>query len=196
MDFTVLLDSDQVIANLLERWCGVYNERYGDNLTVEEFGGEWDGISKVVKPEAADRVYDIMKEPGFFQSLAPIEGAVEGVMWLVNKGIKVFVVTAYSADPEMAKGKTAWFQRHLPFVTEEERLILCKHKDRVLGDMLVDDSVKNHKKFHKAMTGLGRDCHPICFAAPHNTDADQEPFVRARVGDWGELKDYMESFIL
>lgn len=196
MDFTVLLDSDEVIANLLEHWADVYNNQYDDDLTVEEFGGEWDGISKVVKPAAKDKVYDILKEPGFFQALAPVEGAVDGTLWLVEKGFNVFVVTAYSADPEMAKGKVAWFQQHLPFITDTERLILCKHKDQILGDMLVDDSVKNLKKWHRVMCALGRDCHPICFAAPHNMGAEQEPFVSTRVDNWKELRSYIETFIL
>ena len=61
----VLLDSDGVIADILERWLDVYNNTYNDSLTREEFASTFGGLHNVVKPECGEKVYDILREPGF-----------------------------------------------------------------------------------------------------------------------------------
>lgn len=195
-NFALLLDSDGCVADCMSHWVRTYNDRYNDNLSVEEFAETWDGIVDAVKPECGEKVYDLIKEKGFFEALEPIEGAIEGVDWVLDKGINVLVVTAFSANPNIAYGKVAWYQKYFPDLVEQERLILCHNKERVIGDMLVDDAEKNLKKWHRAMTNIGKDVHPICFAAPHNGAAGAEPYIRARVENWCELKGYIESFIL
>lgn len=190
----ILLDSDQVVCDLLPRWVKVYNERYGDNLSVEEFGGTFGGLQHVVKPECGEKIYDLMKEPGFFQSLDPVAGAIEGVNKLLDDPrFDPYVVTAYSNDPEMAKGKVEWYLKNLPAMVEKEGLILCKPKQLVIGDMLVDDSMENLKKWAGQMSALDRtDFFAVAMAAPHNQDAEDSHFVDARISSWDELLKFMD----
>jgi len=191
----ILLDSDQVLAEFTRHWLEVYNERYDDNLTEEEFASEFGGVQNVVKPEVGDKVYDLTKEPGFFQAIEVVEGAVEGVKQLQDKA-DVYVVSAYAVDPETAKGKVEWYADKFPSILENESLILCKPKYLIYGDVLVDDSVENLEKWSEFMLGKGyEDFHSICFAAPHNVDAEKEDFVDVRVENWEELMEYLDAVL-
>jgi len=191
-----LLDSDQVLAQFTKKWVEVYNERYDDNLTEEEFAGEFGGVEKVVKPEVGDKVYELTKEPGFFQDIEVVDGAVDGVAALQKKG-DVYVVSAYAVDPETAKGKVEWYQSKFPSIVDDEALILCKPKFLVYGDFLVDDSVENLElwsTFMKEVVGKD-DFQAICFAAPHNVGAEEKDFVDARVENWAELLEYLDTMV-
>jgi len=195
----VLLDSDQVIANLLDSWCGLYNSRYDDALSVEEFGGTWSGLQNIVKPECGEKVYDLMKEEGFFKNLQPLSGAVEGVRQLYDdKRTDLYIVTAYSGHPEMAKGKVEFYEEHFPYLIEDDRIVLCKPKQLFYGDVLVDDSIENLEKFYKHMTDvIGKhDFYTVAMGAPHNKDAMEKPCVDVRVDSWPELMEYITSVIL
>ena len=192
----ILLDSDQVLAEFSRHWVKVYNERYDDQLTEKEFAGEFGGVEKVVKPEVGEKVYDLTQEPGFYQALDLVEGAVEGVKKLMGVA-DVYVVSSYSVDPESAKGKVEWFKKYFPEITDNEALVLCKPKFLVYGDVLVDDSVDNLKKWSAFMRDvLGKDdFHAVCFAAPHNVGAEKEDFVDVRVETWQELLEYLDLIL-
>lgn len=188
----LLLDSDGVMCDISKEWCKRYNEKYGDNLTVEQFHGTWSGMEKVVKPECGVKVYDIIKEPGFFENLNPLEGAIEGLELLCKQNdIEPYILTAFSGHENIAYGKMKWYKKHCPFFNCDDNMILTHAKSLVHGDILVDDSVKNltywaNKKIE--LFGDDADFITIAMAAPHNTNAEDNPKVTLRVEGWnGDL---------
>lgn len=193
----ILIDSDQVIVQFTQEWLRRYNNKYEDNLTREEFGQSFGGVHDVVKPECGKKVYDITKEEGFFQSLKPIEGAVEAVTNLMGIA-DVYIVTAYANDPNSALGKVEWYTKHFPKIVEEERLILCKPKFLMYGDVLIDDSVENLEKWQAFMQDqVGKDdSYSICFADVHNEDVQDNSLIDVRVHDWAETLDYLKATVL
>jgi len=192
----ILLDSDQVLAEFTKHWVEIYNDRYDDNLSEQEFASDFGGVADKVKPEVGDKVYDLTKESGFFEYLELVDGAKDGVAKLSEKN-DVYIVSAYATDPETAKGKVIWYEKNFPNIIEDEKLILCKPKFLVYGDVLVDDSVDNLKQWSEFMANtVGKDdFHAICFAAPHNEGAEDNDFVDIRVTSWKELLDYLDMVL-
>lgn len=194
---TILVDSDGVLADLVTKWCAAYNAEYNDNLAIEDFNKDFDGVHEVVKPECGEKVYDIMKVPGMFSDLDFVDGALEGIKWLCNnKELDVYIVTSFSGCGEIAKGKMDWFEKKLSFL-DPEQIILCKRKEIVDGDVLIDDSVENLENWAKHQTELGKDSsHAIALAAPHNVEADENPLIDFRAETWDDIINYLENIVL
>ena len=188
----VLIDSDGVIADLSAQWCQVYNKRYNDTLTPEQFTATWDGMAKVVKPECGEKVYDLMKEPGFFQGCLPYDGAVHTLQEMVeDTRLDCYIVTAYSGNGEAAKGKIDFYEKHCPFF-DTERVLLCKPKFLVQGDILIDDSYKNIKKWVlENHNGVG-----LMVAQGHNEEHEDKAEVNARVANLADAYEYIKAVVL
>lgn len=185
----ILCDMDGVITDLGRKWVDVYNDRYDDNISYEDWTKEYSGFEKIVKPEAQGKVYDIMKEEGFYSDLPPIDGALDGFLKLCeNKKYDVYLLTAFSGDPEIAKGKMVWLRDNAPFF-DPQKVILTRQKHLVDGDVLIDDSVKNLKKWADEDPNGARVA--VCFAAGHNEGADDGGPADVRVATWPELLDYL-----
>jgi 5'(3')-deoxyribonucleotidase len=186
----VLIDMDGVITDLLEKWVRIYNDEYHDDLTVEKFGSEFSGIHKMVKPECGEKIYEIIKRPGFVDDLTPIDGAIEGMEQLCcNKKLSVFVTTNCDVNPNMAKGKFIWLAKNLPFY-DLKNTILVKPKYLICGDCLIDDYEKNLKEwfdFQMEYRAFDVSLFPILMDAPGNRNFDESTIPADRVFSWDEL---------
>lgn len=190
----LLFDSDCVLADFANYWVNRYNELYDDDISVEDFNAEWGSPPKVVKPEVGTDVYEIPKEPGFFEKLDPMPGAIEYFeKFCSDSRFDCYIVTAFSGHSEIAKGKMIWFEKVLPFF-DAEKVILTKQKQLVHGDVLIDDSIENLIKWDEFQYNLGKDGTTIAFAAPHNEDAVDQG-ASARVSSWEELWDYVNNLV-
>ena len=197
MKLTLLFDMDGVITDMTTHWVDVYNERYNDNLVSADFESYWDAPKDVTKPECAEKVFDLIKEPGFFATLKPYPGAVEGFQrFCEDKRFDPYIVTAFSGDPNAAYGKMTWIKEHLPFFESDNHTLLTKAKQLVWGDVFVDDSVKNLVKWIKHQSDvLGRDdYHAVAMAAGHNEGCEDKG-VDIRVHNFEELWDYINSIV-
>lgn len=192
----MLLDSDGVLADLATHWTNTYNKLWDDTLSVEQFAGTWNGLEKQVKPECGEQVYDIIKQPGFFQGISPLPGAIEAFRRLVeNPGLDCYVVTAYSGSPEAAKGKLEWYEAHAPFF-DPKNILLCKPKQLVYGDFMVDDSPKNlrhHQKWMEERYGIFGTY--IMTDASHNQDFDEDLHNILRFSSLAAAVPYLETLI-
>src|SRR5574340_98950 len=142
----VLIDLDSIIVNLQDRWYAEYNREYSDSLTPEKVL-DWD-TSKFAK--AGLHVYDVLRRPGFFRELPPLDGAIEGVRRVRDAGNEVFIVSAATCPAAMGD-KALWVEEHLGSIIDPKRsLILAQSKDRVRGDVLFDDGPHNLIAYRKA----------------------------------------------
>ena len=80
--------------------------------------------------------------PDIFQSLPPIEGAIEAVGKLSKLYEIFFLSTAMWSLPQSFTGKRIWIEAHFGELGRK-RLILSHRKDLLKGDFLVDDRTKN-----------------------------------------------------
>ena len=91
------------------------------------------------------------KLPGVYESLDPIKGAIEAVnKILLNDEFDVyFLSTAPWDNPEAWMHKRLWLAKHFEEKLIRKRLILCHHKQLMIGDYLIDDRRFNGAKDFK-----------------------------------------------
>lgn len=144
------IDSDDVIVNFAPSWLKAYNEQYNDNMSIEKFM-EYRDLHTTVKPECGEDIYKLIERPGFFSNLPAINGSVETVNTLLDKGHKVMIVTSYSNNGEICKGKIEWYEKYLPRIMDNKSLVLCPAgcKRFVKCDVFIDDYIKNIREHHE-----------------------------------------------
>ena len=81
------------------------------------------------------------KLPNLFLDLEPIDNAIESVMKLFDsKRFDIyFLSTAPWDNPDAWTHKRLWIAKHFDEKIVRKRLILCHHKNLMIGDYLIDD---------------------------------------------------------
>lgn len=99
---------------------------------------------------------------GFFQELEPIPGSIEAVKKLdADPRFMVFILTAPSYhNPYCYMDKRIWIEKYFG-VEFCKQLVICYHKERFIGDILIDDSEKNGQlKFKGEVVKFGSEQFP------------------------------------
>lgn len=88
-----------------------------------------------------------MYEPGFFESLQPLPGAISSVTQLIQEdNWDIYILTQpVSKSPISYMEKANWILKWLPEL--RDKLIMTQNKALNIGDVLVDDSEKWEKVF-------------------------------------------------
>lgn len=96
------------------------------------------------------------KLPNLYKKLEPIEGAIDSVNKLLkhSKYDVYFLSTAPWENPEAWSHKRLWVSKYFDEKLIRKKLILCHHKQLLLGDYLVDD-----RKFNGASEFKGKWIH-------------------------------------
>lgn len=168
------IDLDSTLNNLEVVWAERYNKDYDDNL---KDWTKWE-LDEVVKPECGKKIFNYLREPGFFYNLDIKEGAKDVVDFL-SKHYELYIVTAYI--PETCLDKANWVKKHNLDVSQKD-IIFINDKSLLELDYLIDDGPHNFNKFK----GTG-----ILFDMPYNQHLEESP-VLYRVKTW---KDILEFFI-
>ena len=90
------------------------------------------------------------RNPHIFKYLSPIEGAIEATKPLFEKFDVYFLSTPMWDVPESYTDKRLWLEKHYGNLAKK-RLILTNRKDLDIGDILVDDRLKNGAKDFKGI---------------------------------------------
>lgn len=137
---TILVDVDEVVADLLGVWLHRYNVRYSDTLAREDIV-EWD-LTLFVKPECGSNIFSFLGDYAIYDDVSPIAGALRGVKQLRKLGRVVFVSSANTAT--MA-AKVHWLERWglLEDDPRHSDLVYAHDKSLVRGDLLIDDGPHN-----------------------------------------------------
>lgn len=158
----VLCDLDGICADLLPAWLGLYNNRYGDSVTVADIT-DWDVARCVKHPR---KIYGVLDRPNVYRELKPVPGAVDGLWRICNAGHHVVIATATPRRVEVATEKLQWIKEHLPFI-DHENIVIVHRKDLLRGDVLIDDAPRNILR-HRA--AWGDSCKLVSIAYPYNRE--------------------------
>lgn len=152
----ILIDMDDCINNFLPYLIRVYNKRTGDHVKPSDIK-DWD-ISKYM-----DRLaLDIFHEEGFFEDVPEKKKSISTLKKLIESAkYDVYIITACQSPRELQE-KIEWFNRCLPSFNKN-RIIMCKEKHIIRGDVLIDDNTSNLEKCKPFMK-------TIVFDMPHNKD--------------------------
>lgn len=176
----ILVDVDDVTADLVPSWLDEYNKQYDDNLKVEDIT-VWD-IASLVKTEAKDKFFDIINNHRFYYNVQPVPGAYEGIIALRQMGHRVIFAT--SAMVGHAGDKLRWLQHNRFLDTNkfnDPDYMEITDKTLIKADLIIDDRVGNVMGFVNA----GK-C-AIVFTKPWNLDLASDDECVFRANDWQEV---------
>lgn len=135
----ILLDVDDVIADLVPAWLKQYNYLYMDDLKIEQITG-WD-IASYTKPECSrEKFFGILEDGSIYENVRPIQGAQYGIQELQKKHDVYFVTAGYY------KTKREWLKGY-GLLMDDTEFIVCYDKNLIRGDILIDDRFDNIEKF-------------------------------------------------
>jgi len=141
----ILLDQDGVLsdhgAELYTRWADQYPEEF-DRYHIPLDQAPYD-LTSHFGGEVTEHLKAIEQTPGFWASLPPIDGALEGANELVALGHVVCICTRPSkrVTEICALEKFQWVQRRLGQAWIE-RMMVVRDKTFAHGDILIDDKPK------------------------------------------------------
>jgi len=139
----ILIDMDSITVDLMEGWLREYNAIHDDNLTVDKIL-TWDTH---LYAKAGKAIYDVLSQPGLFRDAPPLDGAIEAIKTLHDRGHDIFMVTA-AVHPINFTEKAEWFHKHLDFLGKR-RLVLAHEKHLIPADVLIDDGPHNAEAYAK-----------------------------------------------
>ena len=173
--FTVIVDIDDTINNLLEVWVRWLNDMYGTNVNHEEIK-EWD-MRKTFVTLTKEQIYAPLHNILFWREVQPKPGAVECLKDFMDKGMEVYLCTA-THHATLDDKFTEFIHRCFPFIGWKH-IIVAYDKSMILGDVMIDDKVDNIIN-SLCMTN-------ILFSAPYNQDFDTEKNMIYRVDNWDDV---------
>ena len=161
----ILFDMDDCINSFLNYLLSVYNERTGAHIKPSEIK-DWD-LEKYV----GEYGISIFKEEGFFEGIPEKKNATRTLKKLImSADYDVYVITACTTNHELEE-KYKWFDKYLPEFNKD-RIIKCKEKEIIHGDVLIDDKIENLVKCSPYMR-----C--VLFDMPHNRGCNDFPRIKS-----------------
>ena len=161
----ILFDMDDCINGFTNHLIKVYNERTGANIKLSQIK-EWD-LGKYI----GEYGMSIFREEGFFEGIPEKKSATRTLKKLITSAdYDVYVITACGSNQELEE-KYRWFDKYLPEFNKD-RIIKCKEKEIIHGDVLIDDNLSNLRKCAPYMR-----C--VVFDMPTNRGTDEFPRIKS-----------------
>jgi 5'(3')-deoxyribonucleotidase len=172
---------DDVLTQTNQAWVDRYNTDWDDDHTLEDIKG-WN-FHIWVKPDCSYKVYDYLKEQGFYRSFKPVVGAIEGVRRLMDMGHDVVIATAAPLNaPLCIEEKKEWLREYMPWFNLAN-LFPIHRKELIRGDVLFDDGTHNLRDFK----GIS-----VCMDRPWNRGED---CCELRVSGWSAFLSSIELMV-
>lgn len=203
----VLVDMDSTVVNFdgafLARWMRRHPESAKEDAQLVYNRKQYE-LEMNFPLEKRGEVLNTISLPGLYVGMAPYEGAVESLKWMVTKGYDVRLVTAPHplCAATCAAEKYQWVADHLG-ADWQQRLILAQDKTHVKGNILIDDKPK--------VVGSARPLWKhVIFDQPWNSnqpsvtingsvsnventdDGANDEELRTRMRNWGEIESVLE----
>lgn len=134
--FTIILDSDGVCVQTMEKVLRLYNEEYHLDFTLEDITKG--NLSKVQK-KGTD-MFKYFKEDGFFLDLESVFESKKYIDKLIEDGHDIYICTSSpkSGIIDKINNLTNLFSN-----IKEENIIPISAKHLLKGDIILDDGVHN-----------------------------------------------------
>lgn len=129
----ILLDMDGALLDWDKRFMQLWADRSPLDRSQSYF------MEDCVPKEFRQEAIDTFMQPGFFEYLEPMEGALEALKEMEQDGLKLYICSApLKFSKYCAQEKLNWVMKNLG---EKwlDRTILCQDKTMVAGDILIDD---------------------------------------------------------
>jgi len=156
--FTILVDMDDVLWNLITPWVTTINEMYGTDVS-EDCITDWK-IAKFFPMLTPEQVYSPLFAEGFWDKMQPVADGQWFIRQLLEDGHRVKIVTATFSDNVPVKMRR--FLELYPMLSWAD-VTVTSDKQSIKGDIMVDDAPHNLEN---------GDYHKILVNKPHNIHYD------------------------
>jgi len=174
--FTIAIDVDNVLNNLMDKTIEMYNNKYDASLTVDMFD-EYD-VYKCLPHDEAQKFIELFQEQDLWASLEPIKNAQWGVKQLIEHGYEVYLATA--THHSNFSWKVEWIKYYFGMISEKN--IICIHNKGLLkADILIDDCIDNLLSSYWY--------ERVCLDYEWNRNINDEVYGIHRAHDWLEIVD-------
>lgn len=171
------VDLDDVLWDLLDAWLQRYNSIVDANVKPDDITS-WN-IEQYILPNTKEILFYILEQKDFWDTVRPMNGAVEALYRLVNDGYNIYIVTA--SDYRTIPAKLKCFFRLFPFIRQDQ-VVVTKEKQLLDLDVMIDDNPENlcHASYDK-----------LLFDRPSNQWVDKEDLKR--VYTWAEIYQFIKD---
>lgn len=182
-DYTILIDCDDTIIDLLEPWVKELNKRFNLTVSVDDITA-WD-MHLFFPTLTHEELISPLIDQDFWRALKPKADAVEILPKLIKEGYSIYVCTATDYRNFGVKVGDLLL-KYFPDLTERQ-IISCIHKQMILGDILIDDNILNL---------VDGQYQGFLFTAQHNKTLDSVKLLQNkihRVNNWYECYDLIHK---
>lgn len=180
-NLTILCDADDTIQELTVHWLAELNKKYNYNVKKEDVKS-WD-LTKAYPRLTPNEVLEPLYRNEFWSRTTPVDGSSYYLEKLVKDGHRLLIVTA--SNPETFEAKTKKLMAMFPFLTKEQ-IIREDNKQRVMGDVLIDDGVHNL---------IGGRYKKFLYNQPNNSDFNEQEYDITRVYSWKEIYERISNLV-
>ena len=170
---SILLDVDGVTADFI----GGLERALNHTFSPEDLK-EWDVLKKL-EPSQREKALEALSGTSFWRNLPVKDGAKEGVRFLENMGYEITWVTSpWTSCEGWEAARRDWLDEHFGLGTQGHHYIPTSSKEKVVGDVFIDDKPENVKGWREAHPGK----QAFIFDAPYN-----KSFYGAPRLTWGSI---------
>lgn len=173
-DRLILVDCDEVLADLTPQFCKWHNYEFGTSFTKEMAFSHAYEESFGIPLSVVEQFFNLISSGAV--SLPPFEGAKKFVQDLRNYG-DVAACTA-TASAAWTGARALWLEEHAGIPAKDQIICGRKHKKRIGGDLLIDDYHNNCDEFYSRIGAPF-----ILFDQPWNRGYDSRYGFRAKTYD-------------
>lgn len=167
----ILCDMDEVLVNLVDKWCYYHRNRYGSNIYRED-------LVNYGQIHTNDWL-DFLRIPGFHADLPWLDPEAPKVLRRLKVDGHRLVVATSPASWEAPRDKYSWCHTHLRIpglIDSMDDIMIGRDKSLLRGDVLIDDNPAHLDSF-KGTT--------IVYDQPWNRKYDKADY---RVTNWSEVE--------
>jgi len=180
----IIVDQDEVLAHFVDRTLGRWNVEHSTNFKRDHIN-MWH-MEDTLGPGAYEKITQWLNERDWFDSLMPIEGAVEGFNELRSAGHDVVVCTSIDGSVENAyDGKRRWMKKYFPDFDLKNFFVMTR-KGHLKGDVLIDDAAHYHEDW---FANGGK--RAIVMDAPWNKQEKRA----ARAANWKQINQIIKFWV-
>lgn len=171
--FTLLVDMDDTIENLVPAWTEWLNRYYGTAVSRSDCR-QWN-MQAVYPLLSSEQVFEPLGLDEFWKTVTPKPDAQKYLAQLYSEGFPIYIVTA--SHPNTIKAKVKYvLNEYFPYI-DHNHIITCAHKQMVSGWYLIDDGAHN----------FGGNYKGILMDAPWNWDFDNDSQGIFRAYNWEQI---------
>lgn len=179
-DFTILVDMDDTIENLIDAWVIRINEEFGTKTKRKDIIN-WD-IDTFFPSITKAQVFSVLFEHDFWKTVKPKKDAIKYLEKLHDEGFNILLCTASHYSTVKEKFEDALLP-YFPFF-DSDHIIITNQKYIIKADVLVDDGV------HNLLKGSYK---KILYTTSVNKNFDEEKKYKIeRVSNWKQVYDTIE----